>query len=147
MVVYFVYGMVKTGANPAGTRLPWRIPLQPRHDQCAVAILQPMGIVARLKVHGEAVVVADPSGGRCDAAGDFDRLLPVPESRFPVLAEADPHGEATIANPDLVALADEVTLLLRQAVDGPERRGLLRLRALALEGHRRPGASLSFIGD
>ncbi len=71
----------------------------------------------------------------------------MPETLFPVLARIDPNREATIANADLAALANEVTLLLHQAVDGPERRGLLKLRALALAGHGRPGADLWVIGD
>jgi hypothetical protein len=37
--------------------------------------------------------------------------------------------KVVIADADLTALADEVTLLLRQAADGPERSGLLRFRA------------------
>jgi|GEM_PF-6271605 hypothetical protein len=39
------------------------------------------------------------------------------------------HGPpVVIADADVTALADEVTLLLRQAADGPERSGLLRFR-------------------
>jgi hypothetical protein len=37
--------------------------------------------------------------------------------------------------------------LLGQAVEGPERRGLLRLRALALAGQDDPGAEMCFLGD
>jgi hypothetical protein len=66
-----------------------------------------MGIYAELKVRGQAVTLADPSGGKFDAAGDFDQLLPVPEDIFPVLARIDPYGEVTIRHPDLAALAAE----------------------------------------
>jgi hypothetical protein len=44
-------------------------------------------------------------------------------------------------------LASEVALLYIQAKQGPERRGLLRLQALALAGQAEPDAVLRFSGD
>jgi hypothetical protein len=97
--------------------------------------------------NGQAVTLADPSGGTFNAACDFDRLLPVSGKTFPVLARVDPYGDAIVASSDLVALASEVGLLLKQAKQGPERRGLLRLQTLALAGCGEPDAVIRFIGD
>jgi hypothetical protein len=91
--------------------------------------------------------LADPSGGTFDAAGDFDRLLPVTEGAFPVLGRIDPYGDVMVLDVDLAALASEADRLLERADHGPERRGLLRLRAMALEGQGEPGAELWFVGD
>ena len=98
-------------------------------------------------MHGQVITLADPSGGTFTAAGDFDRLLPVPARSFPVLAGADPYGDAIVLSDDMAALASEVALLLTQAKQGPERRGLLRLHALALAGQAEPDAVLRFSGD
>jgi hypothetical protein len=106
-----------------------------------------MGIRAELKVHGQVLVLTDPSGGTFDAAGDFDRLLPVPEDAFPVLARVEPYSDVVISGTDLMALASEVAQLFKLADTGPERRGLLRLRALAVAGQDEPGAELRFAGD
>jgi hypothetical protein len=78
-----------------------------------------MGIYAELKVRGQVLVVADPSGGKYNAAGDFDRLLPVPEDAFPVLARVDPYRDVVISGTDLTALASEVAQLLKRADIGP----------------------------
>ena len=48
------------------------------------------GIDAELKVRGQAVTLADPSGGTFNAAADFDRLLPVTQDAFPALGRIDP---------------------------------------------------------
>jgi hypothetical protein len=106
-----------------------------------------MGIYAELKVCGRVVVLADPSGGTFNAAGDFDRLLPVPKDAFPVLARLEPYRNVVIPDTDLMALASEVARLLKRADAGPEHRGLLRLRALAVAGQGEPGAELRFVGD
>jgi hypothetical protein len=106
-----------------------------------------MGVYAELKVRGQVLVLADPSGGTFNAAGDFDRLLPVPEEAFPVLARVEPYSDVVISGTDLTALASEVTQLLKRADTGPEHRGLLRLRALAVAGQGRLGAELRFVGD
>jgi hypothetical protein len=106
-----------------------------------------MGIYAELRVGGRIVVLADPSGGTFRAAGDFDRLLPVPEDAFPVLARVEQYRDVVIAGTDLMALASEAARLLKRADAGPEHRGLLRLRALAVAGQGEPGAELRFVGD
>ena len=106
-----------------------------------------MGIWAELIVRGQVIPLADPSGGTFSAAGDFDRLLPVPGKSSGVLARVDPYGDAIVPSGDMVALASEVALLLTQANQGTERRGLLRLQALALAGQAEPDAVLRFSGD
>jgi hypothetical protein len=91
-----------------------------------------MGVCAELRVRGRAVVLSDPAGGTFNAAGDFDRLLPVSGKSFPILARIDLYGTVTVLSRDMAALVTEADLLLEQAQSGPERRGLLRLRALGL---------------
>ena len=75
-----------------------------------------------LKVRGQVVTLADPSGGTFNAAGDFDRLLPVAEADFPVLPRIDSYGDGAIPNAELAALASEVTQLLERA-NGARQRG------------------------
>jgi hypothetical protein len=98
-------------------------------------------------MRGQVLVLADPSGGTFNAAGDFDRLLPVPGDDFPVLARVEPYSDVVISGTDLAALAFEAARLLKLADTGPEQRGLLRLRALAVAGQDEPDAELWFIGD
>ena len=106
-----------------------------------------MGIWAELVVRGQVISHADPSGGTFTAAGDFDRLLPVSGTSSGVLARVDPYGDAIVPGGDMAALASEVALLLTQAKQGRERRGLLRLQAVALAGQAEPDAVLRFSGD
>ncbi len=106
-----------------------------------------MGVRAELIVNGRTLALPDPSGGIFNVAGDFDRLLPVSGKTFPVLARVDLYGDATVASGDLPALVSEVAVLLEQAKLGPERRGLLRLQALALAGQGKPDAVIRFSGD
>jgi hypothetical protein len=47
-----------------------------------------MGGLSRAIVHGRTVILADSSGGDFNAAGDFDRLLPVSGKTFPALTPA-----------------------------------------------------------
>jgi hypothetical protein len=65
------------------------------------------GVRAELKVHGQTVILADPSGGIFNAAGDFDRLLPVTGEAFPILARIGPFSDVVIAAADLASLASE----------------------------------------
>jgi len=106
-----------------------------------------MGVHAELVLHGRVLTLADPSGGTFSAAGDFDRLLPASGKSFPILAKVDPYEDVALLGGDLAALASEVALLLTMARPGPERRGLLRLQALALAGQAEPDAVLRFSGD
>ena len=106
-----------------------------------------MGVSAELMVSGRTLALADPSGGTFNAAGDFDRLLPVSRRTFPEEARAGLYGNATVASGDRPALVLEVAVLLEQAKLGPERRGLLRLQAMAIAGQGAPDAVIRFSGD
>jgi hypothetical protein len=106
-----------------------------------------MGIQVELRVAGERIrALADPGGGSFDAAGDFDRLIPPTDSAFSLLGEVDPHGETRLGVRDMAALVAEIDRLLRQARPGPEYRGLMRLRTMALCCSQELG-ELVFVGD
>ncbi len=47
-----------------------------------------MGVDFILEIEGRVVSVPDPSGGECNAAGDFDGLLPV-RADLPTLHRID----------------------------------------------------------
>ena len=94
----------------------------------------------------------DPSGGTFDAAGDFDRLVDSHpydrlSSGLPVLASVDPFGDTVMPSGVMGRLIADCVRALALATDGPERRGLLRLRVLAEECSRRPGSALHWVGD
>ncbi len=101
-----------------------------------------------LRVGGDPVVgLPDPTGGTFDAAGDFDRLLPLAPDAFPVLSRIDPEGVAEFGPSEMAAIVDEANRALALAVAGPERRGVLSLQALAAHGTRIPLATLRITGD
>jgi hypothetical protein len=87
-----------------------------------------MGVDFTLEVEGSVVSVPDPSGGECNAAGDFDALLPV-SADLPMLHRVDVYGEVAFVQTDMAAIVEEAGELLTRAKEGPERRGVLRLRA------------------
>jgi hypothetical protein len=89
----------------------------------------------------------DPSGGRFDAAGDFDRVLPTADERFAVLNHVEPYGDTVLRPSDMDGFLDEVDRLLKVSNEGSERRGLLRLRALAMVCRDAPDSQLRFMGD
>jgi hypothetical protein len=117
------------------------------HAACEVVEILAIWAYSRSSLRGQVITLADPSGGRFTAAGYFDRLVPVSRKSSGVLARVDPYGEAIVPSGDMAALASEVALLLTQVRQGPERRGLLRLQALALAGQAEPDAVLRFTGD
>lgn len=89
-----------------------------------------MGVIAELYGPTGAIKnLDDPSGGRFDAAGDFDRLI----SRF--------------FPAQMSQLISEVDRLLPVAADGPDRRGLLRLRALATQCDQHSDTTVQITGD
>jgi hypothetical protein len=105
-----------------------------------------MGVDFTLEVEGRVVSVPDPSGGECNAAGDFDALLPV-SADLPMLHRVDVYGEVAFVQTDMAAIVEEAGELLNRAKDGPERRGVLRLRALASHGSQLEGSLLHARGD
>jgi len=107
-----------------------------------------MGVDAVLRVGGEPVVgLPDPSGGTFDAAGGFDRLLPLNPDAFPILSRIDPEGVAEFGPSEMAAMVDEAERALALVKAAPERRGVLRLQALAAHGSGIPLAALRITGD
>jgi hypothetical protein len=91
--------------------------------------------------------LADPAGGTFDAAGDFDRLLPVDEAAFPILGNLDPHDDLELHQTAMTDLIAEIDQLLPTAHNDRERRGLQRLRTLAQMCSQTDNGSLIFVGD
>jgi hypothetical protein len=85
--------------------------------------------------------------GRFDAAGDFGRVMPYGDRSFPLLGGVDSQAEVLFASPQMPQLIVEIDRLLPTARFGPERRGLLRLRALAAHCAEHTDAQLLFTGD
>ncbi len=80
----------------------------------------------------------DPAaGGTFDAAGDVDRFFD--DSYFgypkdlalPILQSIDPYADTEVPCEVMPALLDDIARALAVAKDGPERRGLMRLRVMA----------------
>lgn len=106
-----------------------------------------MGVQAYLYQAGKRVTqLPDPSGGHFDAAGDFDRLLPA-GTAFAVLGQIDPYGDLELGPHTMPSLVAELDQLLPQARPGAERRGLLRLKTMALACQAATDTVLIFRGD
>jgi len=114
-----------------------------------------VGLYITLRDVDGAVVreIPDPLGGTFDASGDFDELLGRGSS--PILDAVDPHGETTLAGPELTDLATETDALLAaipESARGPGRRGaswrgLTRLRAMISVCASREDLTLHFLGN
>jgi hypothetical protein len=98
--------------------------------------------------------LADPSGGRFDAAGDFDRFINedwpghVGALTLPVLRTVDIYGETEMPSALMGELLAEIAKIIPHAKAGsPELRGLLRLRVMAEECARDPDSVLCWRGD
>lgn len=89
--------------------------------------------------------IEDPSGGKFDAAGDFDRFLG--QRALAVLAGIDPYGDTLLQPSDMTKFLGDITTALTDAKDGPEARGLLRLRVLAQLCRDQASSHLFFVGD
>jgi hypothetical protein len=94
----------------------------------------------------------DPSGGTFDAAGDFDRFIDQPpyglaSNGLPTLESVDPFGDTKLPSGVMGRLIADCGRALKVAKEGPERRGLLRLRVLAEECSRDPESALFWVGD
>lgn len=89
--------------------------------------------------------LADPSGGTFDAAGDFDRFID--NLDYPVLGSVDPYGDTTMSDAGMPPLIADIDAALPRAVEGPEARGLLRLRVLADRCQQDSTLHLTFVGD
>lgn len=106
-----------------------------------------MGIQVEIHVADERIQrLSDPAGGLFDAAGDFDRLVALGNPALRLLGQIDPHGETRLDASQMPQLVAEVELLLVQATASAERRGLMRLRALAERCVHEQG-ELVLVGD
>jgi hypothetical protein len=95
----------------------------------------------------DVVTVEDPTGGTCNSAGGFDRLLPLDDASFRCLGVVDPYGDTIFNRLQMPFLLDELARLDLSSVNESERRGLLRLEALAIRCQEEPHLYLRFIGD
>lgn len=95
----------------------------------------------------------DPSGGAFDAAGDFDRFIDSSyfgypgDVPLPCLQSVDPHADTEMASNAMPHLVRDLLQVLPLAKDGPEKRGLLRLKVMAEQCAEREGTSLWWRGD
>jgi len=113
-----------------------------------------VGVIFELHVDGSPVTLPDPAGGTFNAAGDFDRLLPMfgdtaseRNSPLNVLSRVDSEGCVVFDAPAMADVVGDVDLLAPRASVGPESRGLARLRVLAVRGAKIAHAELHAIGD
>lgn len=107
-----------------------------------------MGVIAYLyQANAPLVGLPDPSGGSFDAAGDFDRVLPLGDTAFPLLVHVDPHSDTEFGQATMPELISEIDQLLTIAKEEPARRGLLRLRVMAAYCEQIDNGSLIFGGD
>jgi hypothetical protein len=96
---------------------------------------------------GNVVTVEDPSGGTCNGAGGFDRLLPRDDVSYRCLGVVDPYGETVFNRLQMPFLLDDLARLDAASAKEGERRGLLRLEALARRCREGTHLYLHFIGD
>ena len=94
----------------------------------------------------EAFNFVDPTGGTFDAAGDFDRLLGQ-RGVWRVWSRIEEHGETHLGATEAAELLADLDGLQAIAREGPESRGLARLRVMAEDCIADPGAVLVFRGD
>ena len=79
-----------------------------------------VGVNAYLYQAGQPVAgLVDPSGGRFDAAGDFDRLIPAVDASFTLLSQVDPYDDLELPQSSMSALAAEVDTILPSARQAP----------------------------
>lgn len=113
-----------------------------------------MPIRITLVSQGHVVALPDPAGGQFDAAGNFDRLLPMENQlpmrqspNLPLLSRIEAYVDLEFTSDEMTIVAQEASMLLEIAKPGPETRGLERLRSLAEHGAQIPGAVLRVVGD
>ena len=113
-----------------------------------------MPIRITLVSQGRVVALPDPAGGQFDAAGNFDRLLPMENQlpmrqspNLPLLSRIEAYVGVEFTSDEMVAVAEEAATLFDIAKPGPETRGLERLRSLAEHGAQIPGAVLRVAAD
>ena len=119
-----------------------------------------MGIdfVLRLADGTSPVTLPDPGSGTFTAAGDFDGVLFRSSDALEVLGRADPYGDNVIFTHDEAeGMLRDIEILLDRDFErhGPDpqgfraspRRGLLRLREMAVFCRDHPGSTVVQNGD
>jgi hypothetical protein len=95
----------------------------------------------------------DPSGGTFDASGDFDRFIDesyfghVTSLELSTMQSVDPYADTEMSSEVMPALLGDIAKVLPLAKEGPESRGLLRLRVMAERCATQPGSTLVWFGD
>jgi hypothetical protein len=96
----------------------------------------------------------DPSAsGTFDTAGDFDRFFDdsyvgyLYELELPIMQSIDPYADTEMPFEVMPGLLDDIAKALAVAKDGPERRGLMRLRVMAESSASTPRSMLMWLGD
>lgn len=89
----------------------------------------------------------DPHGGTFDAAGDFDRLIPFDDPASPMWRHIDPYGDTVFNRLQMPDFINELDGLRSAAEEGPESRGLDRLRIIAERCRTEVHLFVRFIGD
>jgi hypothetical protein len=112
-----------------------------------------VAISVTLRHQGQIVALPDADGRTFDAAGDFDRLLPM-ETQLPLrdmpdlpfLSRIEAYADVEFSS-HMPAIEQEAGSLLPLAKPGPDVRGLQRLCAMARHGADLLGAVLHVQGD
>jgi hypothetical protein len=145
-----IHSSARLGTEPRWTSVTLSSSLSAANQDALAAGVEDyryVGIEAEMILVGERVRrLSDPDGGSFDAAGDFDRLVPSAGHAFALLGRVDAHGETCFEYGEMEQLVAEIDLLLSEARPGPEYRGLMRLRVMALRCAREHG-KLVFLGD
>jgi hypothetical protein len=97
--------------------------------------------------------IPDPSGGTFDASGDIDRFIDesyfghITSLELSTMQPLDPDANTEMPSEVMPAFLDDIAKVLPLAKEGPESRGLLRLRVMAERCATQPGSSLVWFGD
>jgi hypothetical protein len=102
--------------------------------------------VVLIDADGRPQILADPSGGTFDAAGDFDRLIGE-YAELPMWSSLYAEERWTFEGDDLAALLRDLDILDTHARAGTEVRGFLRLRVQLEAALRNPELTLEWCGD
>jgi hypothetical protein len=113
-----------------------------------------VAIRVTVRHQGQIVALPDVDGRTFDAAGDFDRLLPMetqPPLRdtpdLPFFSRVEVYADVEFSSPEMPAIEHEARSLMPLATLGPEVRGPQWLSALARYGANLQGAVLHVQGD
>ena len=89
----------------------------------------PILAVLRNQLGEQQLGLDDPNGGRFDAAGDFDRLIPSDDPSYGPIRHVNTYGNTVFDSPQMPDLLADIDRL--QPTRPVEARGVARLRRLA----------------